>query len=194
MYVAYHNSNPIYDACAKQLQQSLEEQGIAEYHIERFDANWDFVTATGHKPWYLLGCMMLFKDYERIVYLDTDSVVMKYPELFENIPDKIDIGVHYKDGHELLSGVIYLRNNRKVVDLLMTWADRCKENPGTWDQRVLQQIINERKDINLYCLPPTYCQIFDTMQGRGGEPIIKQMQASRLSRGIDMEHNPICSQ
>lgn len=135
--------------------------------------------------------MQLFSDYDRIVYLDSDAIVMQYPELFERIPESFDIGVHYRNGGELLGGTIYLRNTQKMLKFVEQWANKCQENIKIWDQKVLQAMIDEHEDLNLYCLPPTYCQIFDLMANQGGAPIIKQMQASRLSRGFDLTHNPI---
>jgi hypothetical protein len=190
-YVSYHNRNPIYVACGRQLAESLQSVGI-DGHVEQIDNNdWDFARACAFKPWFLYGAMLLYSNYPALVYLDSDSVVMEYPALFEQIPAEFDIGVHFRDEKELLASTIYLKNTPKIQEFVLEWAGRSQEDLKTWEQKHLQAMLNERPDITVYQLPPAYCQIFDLMAGVGGPPVIQQRQASRLSRGLNLDHNPI---
>lgn len=75
--------------------------------------------------------------------------------------------------------IVYLDSEQKAM----------ADSPRKWDQRVLQDLLDS--SIGLYKLPPEYCKIFDLMANDGGEAVITQMQASRLSRGLNMDHNPI---
>ena len=162
LYISYHDSKPIYMACGQQLMESIENVGITDYYIERVSGtSWDFGQACAYKPAFVLRCLEEYQEYDRVIYLDSDSVVMEYPYLFENIPDAYDIGVHYREGQELLGGAIYLKNHLVTRDLVADWEYRCREDLRTWDQRHLQNILESRPDINVYHLPPEYCQIFD---------------------------------
>lgn len=109
-----------------------------------------------------------------ILWLDADSVVFKYPELFDNF--KSDVGVHYKDGKELLSAVVYLSYNDKVLELMDIWQEKNKTMPKqVCPQKCLQAAIKDWTG-EVTDLPKEYCKICDIMKG---DPIIEQRQASR---------------
>lgn len=194
MYIAYHDSKPIYAECGKQLARSLEKTGTKPYFIEKVPGtSWSFGQACAYKPGFIAKCMTMFPDHDRFVYLDSDSVVTSYPGYFEQIPHNCDVAAHFRGGKELLSGTLYFRRSIVVIDILMEWSRRCYDDLRTWEQRHLQRLLEGNDLIRVHHLPPEYCQIFDLMAGHGGEPVIKQMQASRLSRGIDKGHSPICN-
>ena len=118
-----------------------------------------------------------------IVWVDADARIREYPKLFNKI--KADIGVHYrKKGkgdvyrEELLSGTIYLANNERTLNLMDLWIRSNRDNPKEWDQRTLAKVINSNGCI-VQKIPAPYCQIFDTMKGEGGNPVIEHFQASR---------------
>ena len=192
MFISYHDSKPLYIECGKQLERSLIAANVMPYFIETAPGtDWNFGTACAYKPGFIVKCMEMFSKYDRFVYLDSDSVIMQYPSLFSDIPDEYDMATHYRNGQELLAGVLYFRRSPAVMDFLMEWSRLSYDDIRTWEQKHLQKLVETSQDIKVYRLPPEYCQIFDLMAGQGGEPVIKQMQASRLSRGIDLNHNPI---
>lgn len=121
----------------------------------------------------------------RIVYLDCDAKVQKYPDLFDTMTE--DVGVHYRDGSQLLSGTIFLNCNERVEALIKSWVQMNKQNPLVWDQHNLKATIirmnRHENKVSVRDLPPQYCQIFDSMR-KFGNPVIEHFQASRRFKKI----------
>lgn len=128
---------------------------------------------------------------ETLVYLDTDSRVRRRPELFDRITT--DLAVHYRDGHELLSSVIYLGPGARPA--IEAWDRECRAfiESGSrehclFEQLALQRVL-ERGIVSVFRLPPEYARVFD--DSRMGEPVIEQMQASRRHAAKVLGHLPI---
>lgn len=112
---------------------------------------------------------LMVEDDECLVFLDADCTIEKYPKLFESIPQEYDIGFHtlnwniwygYKNIPpimEVLSGTLFLRNNKKVKTLCKEWYRLAKET-NEWEQKILSKIINNY-DLKIYNLPLNYCFI-----------------------------------
>jgi len=116
-----------------------------------------------------------------IIWIDADAIICQNPVLFNKMPD-CDIAIHFRDNVELLSGTIYLRNNEATKKLINLWIEENQKSKNFLEQKNLETaIIKTQKEIKVFNLPATYCQIFDTM-GQAGEPVVKQMQASRKWR------------
>ncbi|KKL61706.1 hypothetical protein LCGC14_2192630 [marine sediment metagenome] len=125
-----------------------------------------------------------------LVWIDADGKIEDYPKLFYEIPKEYDIGVHTldwkeqygKEGSELLSGTVFLRNNEKTEQLVELWAKYADESSG-WEQRALEKAIKDLK-IKVYELPRTYCYITTIPSGKPPKviidnPIISHWQVSR---------------
>lgn len=135
------------------------------------------------KPKIIKETLERLDENQAVIFVDADAEICERPILFQNLP--CDIGVHYKDGHELLSGTIYLKNNERVKRLLDMWIERNSENPEEWDQRTLQAILDENPElVTVYKLPASYCGIFDLMADQYVEPVIKHWQASRRLKNV----------
>lgn len=147
---------------------------------------------TGYKPVHILKMLLKYK--EDVVFNDADSVIMKYPELLFNIPEKYDMACHFLDWYrfwrgiegndkrELLSGTMLWRYRPKVIYLLERYIETCRKNPSTWEQRVLQSILNENNEYAIYDLPVEYCTIIKhdgTYPDYINDPVILHYQASR---------------
>ena len=173
---AFHTDDPLYNDHAKEFEASLKTVGISQYHIEVIPPIDKWVSACAQKADFLLSRMR--RTDRDILYVDIDARFRQFPELFDHFP--YDIGAHIKDNSELLSGTLYLRNNHKVKSLLKAWKKNQRCNPEMWDQRVLQNTVNElaHLDLKLGNLPAAYCMIFDSM-AHLGEPVIEHLQASR---------------
>jgi hypothetical protein len=147
-----------------------------------------------YKPTFLLHLLDKYK--ENLLWADCDAEICEYPSIFDNIPENIDIAVHYLDwmlhygwkGRQLASGTIFLRNNDKVRQLLKLWASLTDKY--RLDQESLDEAIKQSKDIKVLNLDREYCYITSTPKGLPPKvpldnPIIKHSQASRsLKRSI----------
>jgi hypothetical protein len=183
LFVAYYTPSPIYEEAAKKLEASLIALKL-RYKISCYPSRGSWLLNTGFKPEFIYEMMCKNPDYD-IVYVDADAIVRKHPVYFDTFDG--DIGVHYKNGEELLSGTIYLKNCEKVRTLITYWMSSQQHYATTWDQKVLNRVLGKFSrglDIKVVDLPPTYTQIFDTMR-KVGDPVIEHFQASRQQRKVE---------
>lgn len=185
--IAFYTMGTIYEDEVKKLEASLK----------KFDMEYDFLGIADQGEW-ALNCaykskfirdMLIKHKNKNILYVDADAIVQQKPILFDDFEG--DIGVHYKDGKELLSGTIFLKNNGKTMSLVESWIQEQEINPKVWDQKTLAKVIELSQSdtvcpltylkIRVIDLPPTYTQIFDTMKNVG-DPVIEHFQASRRFR------------
>jgi len=133
------------------------------------------------KPEFILDMMEEFPNKD-LVYIDADGIVQQYPELFDTMTD--DIAIHYKDGTELLSGTIFIKNNDKMKLFIKCWINILSNHPQMIDQKGLNTTIirfAESQGVSVGKLPATYTQIYDLMKD-AGNPVIEHFQASRRFR------------
>jgi len=166
------------------LEQSCREHEI-HCHREGYGNRGTWVRNAAIKPEFLLE-MFEKHPFQDLVYLDADARLRQYPTLFDEVT--ADIGIHFRKRgggrKELLSGTIYLKNNERVRAFIRAWAVEQQKRPEDWDQRVLADVLKrDGKDLNVWDIPPTYCQIFDSMRNAGA-PVIEHMQASRRFRKL----------
>jgi hypothetical protein len=153
---------------------------------------------TSYKPSFI-KTMLETHPNENIVFVDVDAEILKHPELFNNIPDEYNIAVHIldknkwynnsygEDRYELLSGTLFLRNNRDTMEMVTEWAKQC-ENSNIWEQKVLQNLITNKK-VKLYELPLEYAYISTLPNGnlphiKVDSPVIIHHQASRKLKNL----------
>jgi hypothetical protein len=136
----------------------------------------------------------LINNNQNVVFLDADAEIIKSPELFYQISDDYDIGVHYLDWYlfwrnqpnknkrELLGATIYINNNDKTKDLFKTLYEQTK-NSSEWGQKILQTLIENNYSLKVYNLPIEYCYIKKEGDNfYSGYATIVQHQASRKIR------------
>jgi hypothetical protein len=172
----FYTINTPYAVEVQHLLESCKQFNIP-YICKGLEPRGSWVANCAMKPEYI-SSLLQEVDHD-ILWLDADAVINSYPILFDNFDG--DIGVHYKDGRELISSTIYFRNTANVKRLVALWCHHQKCSPTTWDQKVLQSVINNHAkslDLKIVRTPPTYTQIFDLMRG-AGVPVISQYQASR---------------
>lgn len=129
-----------------------------------------------------------------IVWLDADSCVMKYPDLFNHIEEDFAIraepGGKTKTpvGRETIhlpfnwpqdvtprwfnSGTIYFKNNDKTKEMCRRWLQLCTKNETDWDQWTLQQAWCDVMP-STYWLPKEYCQL-KKIHGEQGAVILHE--------------------
>ncbi|WP_068470052.1 hypothetical protein [Candidatus Protochlamydia phocaeensis] len=180
---AYYTENTGYEEEIQHLKASLEHFDLP-MDLVGIPTQGSWQANTQYKPYFIK--QMLIRHYPKdILYLDADARVQQYPALFDHV--NFDLGVFYWKNKELISSTLYFANNAKVFELVERWITCSFENADIWDQKVLQYVIQESKDLDLriYMLPPTYCKIFDLMQ-EIENPVIEQFQASRrLKKEVD---------
>lgn len=171
--VCFYTYDTPYAQEAAKLLQSCEQFDIPAFSYG-YQSRGTWVKNAGMKPGFLLRMLQRHAGHD-IVYLDADARVRSYPELFDNFSG--EVGVHYRNGKELLSGTLYLKNVPAVHKLVKTWMTTQAAREEEWDQRVLQDVIKD-SGVLIQELPASYCQIFDLMK-QHGDPVIEHLQASR---------------
>ena len=196
LFISYVTKETVYELISTEyLLPSLKKWGL-NYHIEGIDNEHSWQLNTAQKPKVLLDVMTKYKDvYDTFIYLDADSRIQQYPELFFSLDKSIDIGYHKLDwstwyGHkdsqvkELLTGTMVLRYNDKVVNLLQEWYHESMVTK-IWEQKCLEYILNKKELLfNIVELPLEYCFITSRPGGLpplvACNPVIEHYQASRL--------------
>lgn len=186
IFISFYTKNTGYEQEIQNLISSFKKFKL-EHEIETIESLGDWQKNVKYKA-VLMRKMLDKYPHKNIVYLDSDSIICRYPSLFENID--ADIAVHYIDWSkyrgpdclQLNGAVVYVANNQKTRELLDTWIKRNDANPSMTDQKILEELLEQRKDeVKIYNLPPEYCKIFDTMR-QVEDPVIEQFQASRRFR------------
>jgi hypothetical protein len=179
MIVGYYTDK--YQADAVDFVRSCILHNVPVY-CEHVPDRGSWALNTSFKPTFLESCMNRFNT--NIVYCDVDARFERYPWLFDNVEHDIMFykGNVWGAGHdeEVLSGTVYLSNNKKVKNFLANWKNACNNNNQEWDQRLLYQSLPE--GIVTGMLPVEYCAIFDSPKIAGKEIVIRHLQHSRLAR------------
>ncbi len=193
---AFYTKGTFYEDEAVELIETAERFGL-KHDVRGYQSRGTWVRNASIKPEFI-HTMLLEHPDDNILYVDVDARFRQYPSLYDGFEG--DIGVHYRDkrrtkkGKELLSGTIFFRNNEAVRNLVKTWIDYQQAQQNTWDQRVLNEVIEKHAEalgVRVVDTPPQYTQIFDSMR-KYGEPVIEHMQASRRARkkGLTREGVP----
>lgn len=164
--------------------------------LERFDLPYKIYDIPSRGSWIknvqmneevILGAMDEFPGKE-IISLDADSVIQRYPALFETLD--CDFAAHYHiwprgNRKELFCSTMYFKNCAVVKRFLTSCIERYQKHPTTRQQPNMMAVFEGkwndivwRKALRFTNLPPQYCKIFDLM-GEIKYPVIEQFQASR---------------
>ena len=172
-----------YELEVKKLKRSLERFNIPA-HIRGVSSLGSWQKNTMYKAKFI-GQMMDKFQGEDIVWLDADAIVRSRPTLFDTLDG--DIACHFRNWKhgrdELLSGTLFLKNNKQVRRVIRDWISLNARNSNNWEQRNLARVI-KRYGFNLkvYKLPLEYCFIFDDENRGKIKPVIEHFQVSRKYR------------
>jgi hypothetical protein len=176
----------IYDS---HLGESLKMFPEIKWYHEYIQSQGNWYKNTCYKPFFLIDCLDKFPD-KNIILLDVDAKIIKYPKLFETIPDKFNFGCYilnqneyYRNGSnrvEHLTGTLFISNTIQSRFFVKEWIIRTGN--GT-DQDSFDQMINGYKP-NIFSLPIEYCRITSLPNGNEPniscqEPVIEHYAASR---------------
>lgn len=178
IFISYYTRGTPYEEEVKNLIGSLKKFNLT-YVVYPTESVGSWCGNCALKPSILLRALNDYPNEDSIVYLDADAIILKPPELFKHIQS--DIAVHYKNGSELLSGTIFLRNTIATRKLLENWIRH--QTSDVWDQKVLQEVI-KTGNVSMSELPKEYVHIFDDNPTQ--DTVIIHNQASRrFKRAVD---------
>lgn len=161
-----------YEHEIQHLLRSLDLHSIDQRIIVAFESKGTWEKNCAHKATILLQAMQQCKT--NVVWIDADAVVVQYPTLFDTITNQF--AAYFDKGKILKSGTLFFKYSDPNVEMIQHWIDSCQRDPTQWDQRVLQQVVNDLHPDTLK-LPHSYCKKFD--QPTGESPVIMHNQASR---------------
>ena len=193
IFISYYTKDTPYKAVMNDcLLPSLKEWGLT-YDIEAIEDRGNWQKNTGYKCEFIKK--MLLKHKESVCFLDSDALIMQFPSLICSLPNDFDLAYHFFNwyGHwrnqwdntskiELLSGTMVFNYNDKVLALLNEWIYQVNSNINKWEQKVLEEIVYARDDLNIIDLPAEYCTVLmqdNSIPKYVKDPIIIHTQASR---------------
>lgn len=178
---AFYTDDELYRKEAGRLRYSLDRLGL-KYEIKEINSNKRWVENCGLKSSMILDARRRIRG--SLLYLDVDAVVHHnpWPYLSQYTGD---LCTYVNKKGDLLSASILINDTIEAIKLLELWVTRQQENPLTYDQVVLKEIIqddNLRMSYSFQYLPVNLCFIFDKkVDYFYGDIIIEQLQASRES-------------
>jgi len=169
IYISYYTENtPYEEEINKHLLPSLNRFNLS-YDIKKIPDLGSWNKNTAYKSKFIKE--MLLKHKCSVIFLDADAEIWKYPILFEQIPAKYDLGIHWLDwykmwrketGHntkEFLSGTMYIPYKRTSFFLIQSFIREIDRNPNIWEQKSMQKVVEANKKLQIYNLPYSYATI-----------------------------------
>lgn len=190
IYTAFWTIGSIYEVEAARLRASLDALNLP-HDIRPVPSQGDWRANTQLTVRHILTMMDAYPD-RPIVQLDADAIVMQTPLLFEGGID-CDVAGHFRRGHELLNGTLYIAPTHGARLVMEKYRDGVAAHPEHRnEQHWLQVAVEELRDVIRWGdLPASYCYIRDIMAGdlaEGETPIICHHQASREVHDPNGEH------
>ena len=177
LVLCFHTPDKLYSERANKLHASLKRKGYRRKFITYPDqGNWDLNTKMKAK---LLLAEMQNSDEEDFIVLDADAIVVG--DLMGMVDKSCDIACHLREGKELLSGTLYIKNSPKMRRFVVDWVELNARLPEVWEQKLLHNLIKVAEDVKFRDLPAKYCTIFDLMS-YVENPVVIHTQASREAK------------
>jgi hypothetical protein len=138
---------------------------------------------------------------DAILWLDSDIIIRAYPHLFDEIPNRCDIGLYYMDYADhynanpphgikmpkpiLNTGVIWFNNTPKTLLLVEEWMERTSKDLKKSHRIHLEELIDDhlKDDLSFFLIPRSHAYVAETDDHSlpaipMKEPIIVQFAAS----------------
>lgn len=192
VFISYVTKNTPYEIVLMQhLWPSIKKWKVA-HDIELIEDRKSWQENTAYKGEFVLK--MLNKHKKDVCFLDSDAEIWKFPEKLYLIPDSCALACHVldwylfwrdqpnKDKKELLSGTMVFKYNEEGLRIAEKYAEACKNHNNVWEQKILQNILDQESKDLLYKLPASYCAIMKkdgSIPKYIGDPIVVHYQASR---------------
>ena len=181
--VAFHTDDPLYRKEAERFARSAAKLGL-KIDLKVVPPKGDWVANCAMKPQIIADARQRLSG--PLLYIDVDAVIHADPWPYLSQYDG-DMAANILPDGELNSGSLYISDTQAARALLNTWVERQKENPREWDQKTLQQIIENEEQTSqttfrFQRLPHNLCHIFDKDYPHTYGPIlIEHLQASRAN-------------
>lgn len=189
--ISFYTIGTGYEKEIQSLSQSVIKLGIP-HDIRGINSKGSWEENAKQKPVFIRG-MLEDITTPALVWLDADSVVLRYPDIFNHIVT--DVAFYFKTtgpcakrfkGYELITATMYFANNDRTRALIDMWIEE-QNKPGQpelnlIEQRALQRVLGpwqEQYKGTITQLPQSYCRIFDAPEDHR---VIVQNQASRRLR------------
>lgn len=195
IFVSYFTKNTPYESVIKDCLLPGLEKFKLNYDIQGVEDRGSWYLNTAIKSKFILD--MLNKHKQAVCFIDSDAKIIRYPELLVNFPDGYDIGYFHLDWNlwwrsksigkkpELLSGTMVFNYTPNTLTMASKWYDLAYNDGMTWEQKILQSVVESMPWLNIYKLPVQYCTILkkgETESAKVKEPIILHTQVSRKYR------------
>lgn len=161
---------------ASRMKKSCLDLGVSvEVDVLADKGSW--VKNCSQKSEYILKKIKDTQEQSCVLWMDSDSRMIKVPELLMNCTE--DFAIRARPGQKKIkpvgreyidlpkkwtedpawfeSGTIFLRKTKQIITMLELWVDMSRDN-NKWDQWTLQEAWCEVKPNTLW-LPQSYCQI-----------------------------------
>jgi hypothetical protein len=128
---------------------------------------------------------MVEKHGGRIVWLDADAEVIRYPELFGLIDADVALHIHTRrNGQtELLSGTLMVQDTPSGHQLLERWRELSLEHPGDWDQWNLARAIQSFRKVEILGVRDNLGRVFLPRPSKAmGRPDLKSLKLWTLPK------------
>jgi hypothetical protein len=186
--VSFYTKDNGYDREAAKLIESLKAFGV-DYYVEAIDSLGNWMTNAHHTHGFIRKALDLYPE-RPVVWTDADSVLRRYPGLFDTLDCDFAAHVHnwIRWGKtELLCGTMYFANNTATRGFLEDCARMNLQFPNRRGAFNVAETFKVWKDrLRFQELPPEYCKIYDLMSNVP-DPVFEHFQASRRFR----RHIPI---
>lgn len=186
--VAYYTIGSIYEKSALELEAAAAGLGV-DVRVYGVRDMGDWCANTNYKARFFLDRMLEFPGAD-IAYTDADSMVHRYPALFDE--PTADVIIRKQDfpwrKNEFLSGTFFMRNNETCRGIVESWINKVRigktsrKIPESWEQYHLGRAIVE-SGVEYAQLPHDYIY-YDHIENAEGHvefPYITHKQFSRIT-------------
>jgi len=150
-----------YTKCSIDLIKSLENFNV-DYDIKEIESLGSYKLNCSRKPKYILDKLEM--ENSPLLWLDIDTVLLKSPKDFENLPHETDVAIStsMSDIRGIKASPLFFNNTENAKNFLCQWVEAIEHNLKgdieLFDHEPLFGIIQEfLPHINIKFVGPDYC-------------------------------------
>lgn len=130
MVISYYTPDPYYKELGESLRKSCEKYGV-DNAIAELPSRGEWIKNINLSPGYINDCMMKYN--RPLLWIDADSVLIQFPNLFRSKPDDCDMVLRVptnKRERMWTVGVMYINNTTMSKAFLKRWAALTEKDKG----------------------------------------------------------------